>query len=285
MSKNNQFNITTQTITRSSYTVIRFLVRRPTVYNGIHNIIRYIIENYYILIGIAATLAVVRYLKGRNSIIRVKITVNTKIIDNYEKINAPMREKRNNTEEHNSIYILVKSLLKYPSENIVRLFRTLCGSRIKIVLLIEKYPSPNINNIIKIIKDNMLEKCIHLKYVSNVKELYLNIIDIDDIMSIINKSNIKSNTGYDINSKHYIDVVNTNKNNNKISKDRWSNSIVVFGRKKKYVISKKLYNELKRGIDAKELKKRYGNDIYNLLMDMYNDGIIIFNSNKMILVE
>lgn len=285
MSKNNQFNITTQTITRSSYTVIRFLVRRPTVYNGIHNIIRYIIENYYILIGIAATLAVVRYLKGRNSIIRVKITVNTKIIDNYEKINAPMREKRNNTEEHNSIYILVKSLLKYPSENIVRLFRTLCGSRIKIVLLIEKYPSPNINNIIKIIKDNMLEKCIHLKYVSNVKELYLNIIDIDDIMSIINKSNIKSNTEYDINSKHYIDVVNTNKNNNKISKDRWSNSIVVFGRKKKYVISKKLYNELKRGIDAKELKKRYGNDIYNLLMDMYNDGIIIFNGNKMILVE
>ena len=284
-SKNNQFNITTQTITRNGYTVIKFLVREHTVYNGIQGIIRYIIDHFYILIGLLAALALIRYLKGKNSIIRVKITVNTEILDNYEKINVPLFEKRNNTEDHNRVYMLAKSLLKYPNENIVRLFRSLCGSRMKIVLLIEKHPGPSISNIIKIIKESMLEKCVHLKYIGNVKEADLNIIDVDEIMSLLNKSNVKSNTKYDINDIYYIDVINANENSNKVSRNHRNDSIVVFGRKKKYIIKKELYNELKRGIDVKELKEIYGNNIYNLLMDMYNDGIIIFNGNKMILVE
>ncbi len=287
-SKNYQFNITTRTITRKGYTVIKFLVYKNTVYNGVQGIIHYIIEYYYVLIVLAPIVIIllIRYIRRKNDIRRVKIAVKMRILNNYdEKMDMPLSEEKNRIEKSNSVFVLAESLLKYSCENILKLFRTLCRSRIKIVLLIERQSIPRINNIIKIIKGNMLEKCVHLKYVGNVKGVDLNIIDIDEIMSILDKSTIKFNKKYDINNIYYTNFANANKNNNKRNRDHISNNIVVYGMKKKHVISKELYNELKKGIDVKELKKRYDDNIYNLLMDMYNDGIIILNDNKIILVE
>ncbi len=232
----------------------------------------------FILGSIILAVFIIRNVIHNKGLISLKVRVKTRLID-YQDIQP--NNKTNNTlykQGNRELYILAKSLSRYPNDILLQLFRVLCRTSIGITVLLEKYPGENADRIIDIIKYNGLSECVQLKYVGDRKYLEeINTIELDEIIRMIEHSSLN-------NRKLMVNETSHNYEMRKQKLSHTDNYIIVFGRKGRYFVQKELYNTLKQGISLKELRAKYDDRIYNIIMDMYNDGIIIISNGKIRLI-
>lgn len=286
-------NIHIRSFTKEGYTIIK-ISKEKQLLDGKNVSFNVNIESLsviiFTLVSVVAVIFSVRHVALNRRIVSLKVKTRSYLIDDSHNSNDKFYNTNESTrkQKDNELYILAKSLFGYTNSLLKQFFRTLCGIGIKTIVLLEEYPSRETNKIMDLIKDSELEECVQLKYIgSNTNLKMINSMKVNEILEMLNvlsstkKNVLTSKVSNAIPSKKVIREYNINKQRVSI-KDK---HVIVYGRRNRYFIQKELYEALKQGISLEELRNKYNDRIHNLIMDMYNDGIIISSNGKMFLID
>ncbi len=287
-------NVHMQSFTENGYTVIKINREKQSIYKdiSIHNIDIVHLSIIFALASVMTIIFIIRYMVQNKGIISLKVKVKTRLIgDSYTS--STNNELTNNNElsykrKDKEIYILARSMAKYSDSLLIQFFRTLCGIGMNVIVLLEKYPSEEASKIIGVVRSGELNECVQLKYISDSKNLKsINIMEVDEILEMLNlqlssrKDVYADKDNGTLSSRETVHEYNIGKQKQS-DKSRY---VIVFGRRGRYFIRKELYDVLKRGISLEELRKKYDDKTYNLVMNMYSDGIIIMSNGKVFLID
>ncbi len=275
------YNYHTILLSRNGYTITKII--REQITSKYNDDTIYIILIFIILLP--ASIILLAYIRrSKNKIVNLRINVKTHLVnnDNSNIISSNSNiTNRMNDKNTRKINVLAKDLARYP-DNLLKLFlKTFCRSHMNVIILIEKYPSDEANKIIDIIRKNALKDCVQLKYVRDHKLYASEVINVDEIMNLIRIHSFEEN---EIRNQS-LELVSDSFDNSSVKSNKLKNNVIVFGRNHRFILDKELYESLKKGINLKELRDKYGISAYNLVMKMYGDGVILLSNDKAILID